>query len=167
MGAQATPQIRQRLVTHHRVHINATERAVTSDKLAAIQALANNPATRPEVAIIELGAGDANNRHPDARMRRDIRQVLFALRLVPCVRWLSLKIAGVNGYYQGYVARADDFNRILAEEVRRFANAGVMPYRQWAVTHPRAFKPDGLHHTAGGKNLYAAFIDQRADAACP
>ena len=106
------------------------------------------PATRRDVAIVELGAGDANDRHGDARMRRDIRQVLYALRHVPCVRWLSLKIAGVNGYYQGYVDRADDFNRILAQEIADYPNARVAPYRAVVRGPPRSFKPDGLHHTA-------------------
>jgi hypothetical protein len=166
MGAQATTEIRQRFVQHHPVHINATERAVTRDKLAAIRTLAANPSTRPSIAIVELGAGDANNRHGDARMRRDIREVLFALRLVPCVRWLNLKLAGVNGYYQGYVQRADDFNRILAQEVQRFPNAQVGRYRQWALANPRAFKADGLHHTAGGKRLFAAFLDRDVADRC-
>jgi hypothetical protein len=82
------------------------------------------------------------------------------------VRWLSLKIAGVNGFYQGYVDRADDFNRILAAQIVDYPNARMAPYRQWSNTHPGAFKPDGLHHTAQGKTRYAAFLEGVVDG-CP
>lgn len=164
MGAQAAPNLRNRLTRNHRLHFDATERAVIVDKLADLRAVGDNP--QLTVAIVELGAGDAYDRHGDARMRRDVRRVLAALRDVPCVRWLSLKIAGVNGFYQGYVDRADDFNRILANQVADFPNARVAPYRQWANANPSAFKADGLHHTARGKALFAAWIEQVVDG-CP
>lgn len=164
MGAQAASNLRNRLTRNHRLHFDATERAVIADKLPAIRIVGDNPQLR--VAIVELGAGDANDRHGDARMRRDVRRVLDALRDVPCVRWLSLKIAGVNGFYRGYVQRADDFNRILAAQVARYPNARVAPYRQWANANRRAFKADGLHHTAQGKTRYAAFVEQVVDR-CP
>lgn len=165
MGAQGAPQITHRLTRHHRLYLDATERAVIDDKLPSIRALAQN-GPRPDVAVIELGSGDANDRHGDARMRRNIRQVLDALRDVPCVAWFSLRIAGVNGFYQGYVDRADDFNRILTTEVADYPNARVAPYRQWSVEHAGAFKADGLHHTAQGKTLFAEFVEQVADN-CP
>ena len=67
------------------------------------------------------------------------------------------------GYYQGYVARADDFNRILATEIVDYPNARVAPYREWAATHAGSFKADGLHHTAQGKARFAAWIEQVVD----
>jgi hypothetical protein len=160
--AQAAPNIRNRLTPEHRLLLDATERAIIDDKLADIRSVAGSGDV-PDVALVVLGAGDANDRHGDARMRRNIRQVLDALRPVPCVRWLSLKIAGVNGYYQGYVQRADDFNRILAAEVADYPNARVAPYREWALQHGGSFKADGLHLTRAGKARYAAFLEGVVD----
>jgi hypothetical protein len=165
MGAQASTQITNRLTRDHRLYFRARERAVIVDMVPDIRALVQNGPV-PEVAIVELGAGDANERHGNARMRRDIRRVLELLRPVPCVRWLSLKIAGVNGFYQGYVARADDFNRILTRQLQIYHRRSPAPYRQWANAHPGAFKADGLHHTERGKALYSAFIESVADN-CP
>jgi hypothetical protein len=164
VAAQALPNLRNRLQRLAPVRLDATERAVIADKLPSIRVVGQNDRVVAEVLV--LGAGDANDRHGDARMRREIRQALDALRGVPCVRWLSLKIAGVNGYYQGYVDRADDFNRILAREIGDYPNARVAPYRQWANTHPGAFRADGLHHTATGKAQFAAWV-QQVVANCP
>jgi hypothetical protein len=164
IAAQASTNLRNRLQRIHPVRLDATERAVIADKLPSIRVVGQNGRVVAEVLV--LGAGDANNWHTDARMRREIRQSLDALRGVPCVRWLSLKIAGVNGYYQGYVQRADDFNRILAHEIADYPNARVAPYRQWANAHPGAFRSDGLHHTARGKTQFAAWV-QQVVANCP
>ena len=164
VAAQALPNLRNRLEQLAAVRLDATERAVIADKLPSIRTVGQNERVVAEVLV--LGAGDANAWHSDARMRREIRQALDALRDVPCVRWLSLKIAGVSGYYQGYVARADDFNRILAQEIVDYPNARVAPYRQWANAHPGAFKADGLHHTARGKTQFAGWV-QQVVANCP
>jgi hypothetical protein len=164
VAAQALPNLRSQLERLHAVRLDATERAVIADKLPSIRIVGQNPRVVAEVVV--LGAGDANDRHGDGRMRREIRQVLDALRDRPCVRWLSLKIAGVSGYYQGYVDRADDFNRILAAEIADYPNARVAPYREWANTHPGAFRADGLHHTARGKARFAAWVRQVVDN-CP
>ena len=161
VAAQDAAQLRNRLTPEHRLHLDATERAVIADKLPAIRAAGDN--ANVDVVVLVLGAGDANNRHGDGRMRREIRQALDALRDVPCVRWLSLKIGGVNGYYQGYVERADDFNRILAAQVRDYPNVRVAPYRQWAAQHAGSFRSDGLHHTAQGKTRFAAFVEGVVD----
>ena len=164
VAAQALPNLRNQLERLGPVRLDATERAVIADKLPSIRTVGQNPRVVAEVLV--LGAGDANRRHGDARMRREIRQALDALRDVPCVRWLSLKVAGVSGYYQGYVQRADDFNRILAQEIVDYPNARVAPYRQWANAHPSAFRADGLHHTAVGKSQFAAWVRQVVDN-CP
>ncbi len=158
MGAQAREQIAVRLDQHYRPVVRTRERAVIDTMVPGIQELVERPVP-PEIVIVELGSGDANARHTDAEMRADIRRVLHLTRGVPCVRWLSLKVAGVNPFYQGYVDRVDDFNRILAHEVARHANARVAPYRQWAAAHPGSFRADGLHHTEPGKTRFAAFID--------
>jgi hypothetical protein len=165
MGAQADQQIVNRLTRDFRLFRYSRERATTPSMVEVVRSVMESE-PRPEIAIIELGSGDANRWHDDARMRRSIRRVLDLLRPVPCVRWLNLKIGGVNPFYQGYVARADDFNRILVREIRDYDNAGVAPYRQWANQHPQAFKADGLHHTARGKTQYAAFINGAA-LSCP
>ena len=157
IAAQAGPQLRNRLTPQYRLRFDGTERAVIADKLPAVRRIGDTVPV-PDAVVIVLGAGDANNRHGDARMRREIRQTLDALRDVPCVRWLSLKIAGVNGFYAGYVDRADDFNRILAAEIADYPNARVAPYRQWSVAHRGSFKSDGLHHTRAGKTRFAAFV---------
>jgi hypothetical protein len=161
IAAQDATQLRNRLTPQYRLRLDATERAVIADKLPAIRVAGDNP--NVDVVVLVLGAGDANSRHGDRRMRREIRQVLDALRDVPCVRWLSLKVGGVNGYYQGYVDRADDFNRILRAQVADYDNARVAPYREWAATHAGSFKADGLHHTARGKTRFAAFVQQVVD----
>jgi hypothetical protein len=163
IAAQASTNLRNRLTANgHRVaRFDATERALISDKLTSIRRMARD--NRPDVAIIVLGAGDANARHGDARLRSDIRAVLQALQNVPCVRWLSLKIRGVSGWYAGYVDRADDVNRILANQVAAFPNARVAPYREWAAGHPGAFLADGMHHNAQGKTRFAAFVEQVVD----
>lgn len=165
MGAQGRTQIAAALSQDYQPVVRARERAVIDTMTPGIRELVERP-VQPQIVIVELGSGDANERHTDAGMRADIRRVLHLTSTVPCVRWLSLKIAGVNGFYQGYVDRADDFNRILAEEVARHPNARVAPYRQWAAAHPNSFKADGLHHTEPGKVRFAAFIDQVADN-CP
>jgi hypothetical protein len=164
VAAQALPNLRNQLERVAPVRLDASERAVIADKLPSIRIVGQNERVVAEVLV--LGAGDANAWHGDARMRREIRQALDALRDVPCVRWLSLKIAGVNGYYQGYVNRADDFNRILAQEIGDYPNARVAPYRQWANAHPGAFRADGLHHTARGKAQFAAWVRQVVEN-CP
>jgi hypothetical protein len=165
MGAQADRQIVNRLTRHHRLFRHSVERADIADMRPSIRVLVEE-GPLPDVAVVELGSGDAHQRHGDERMRRDIRRVLDLLRDVPCVRWFSLKIAGVNGFYQGYVDRADDFNRVLAREIADYPNARVAPYRQWANAHPEAFKADGLHHTARGKTMFAHFIEDVVDN-CP
>jgi len=167
MGAQARTQITAKLSQNYQPVVRARERAVIDTMTPGIRELVQRPVP-PQIVIVELGSGDAHQRHTDAGMRSDIRRVLFLTRNVPCVRWLSLKIAGVNGFYQGYVDRADDFNRILAAEVARHERprVRVAPYRQWAAAHPNSFKADGLHHTEPGKTRFAAFIDQVADN-CP
>jgi lysophospholipase L1-like esterase len=164
VAAQASTNLRNRLERLGPVRLDATERAIIVDKLPSIRMVGQNDRVVAEVLV--LGAGDANDRHGDARMRRDIRNALDALRDVPCVRWLSLKIAGVNGFYQGYVDRADDFNRILATEIVDYPNARIAPYRQWAVANSSAFKADGLHHTAQGRARFAAWVQQVVDR-CP
>ncbi len=165
MGAQADQQITNRLTRSHRLFRYSQERAVTADMVPVVRRLMQEGPV-PRIVIVELGSGDANTRRGDGIMRRDIRRLLDLVRTVPCVRWLNLKIAGVNGYYQGYADRADDFNRILTREAADYANARVAPYRQWANAHPGAFKADGLHHTAQGKLRYAQFIEGVADN-CP
>ncbi len=165
MGAQARTQITAKLSQEYQPIVRAQERADIDTMAPGIREQVERPAP-PEIVLIELGAGDAHERHTDAGMRADIRRVLYLTRDIPCVRWLNLKIAGVNGFYQGYVDRADDFNRILAQEVARHDNARVAPYRQWAAVHPNSFKADGLHHTELGKIRFAAFLDQVADN-CP
>jgi len=165
MGAQARTQITAKLSQDHQPVVRARERAVIDTMVPGIRELVERPVP-PQIVVVELGSGDAQQRHTDAGMRADIRRVLHLTRDIPCVRWLSLKIAGVNAFYQGYVERADDFNRILAQEVARHANARVAPYRQWAAADPNSFKADGLHHTEPGKTRFAAFIDQVADN-CP
>jgi hypothetical protein len=162
MGAQADRQITNRLTQSYRLFRFSRERAVIADMIPVVREVMQFP-NPPAIVIVELGAGDANTWHGDERMRRDIRRILDLVRPVrprPCVRWLDLKVAGVNGFYQGYVRRADDFNRILAREITDYPSARVAPYRQWARAHPGAFKADGLHHTARGKALYARFIEQ-------
>jgi hypothetical protein len=165
MGAQADSQIVHRLTQDHRLFRRSQERADIADLLPSIRSLTVSGPV-PEIAIVELGSGDAFGRHGDERIRRDIRRALDLLRGVPCVRWFSLKIAGVNGFYQGYVDRADDVNRILAREIADYPNARVAPYRQWANAHPGAFKADGLHHTERGKTAFAHFVESVADN-CP
>jgi GDSL-like Lipase/Acylhydrolase family len=162
MGWQADQQITHRLTRDHRLFRFSRERAVTADMIPVVRQLMQN-VRKPQIVIVELGAGDANNFHGDQRMRRDIRRMLDLVRTVPCVQWLSLKIAGVNGYYQGYRQRADDFNRILARQAADYPNTRVAPYRQWANANPGAFKADGLHHTEQGKTRYAQFIEGVAD----
>jgi len=167
MGAQGRTQITAKLSQEYQPIVRAQERADIDDMAPGIRELVERPAP-PEIVLIELGSGDAHERHTDAGMRADIRRVLYLTRDIPCVRWLSLKIGGVSGFYQGYVDRADDFNRILAEEVARHESprVRVAPYRQWAAAHPNSFKADGLHHTERGKVRFAAFLDQVADN-CP
>ncbi len=165
MGAQGRTQITAALRQDYQPVVRAQERATIDTMAPGIRELVERPVP-PQIVIVELGSGDAHERHTDAGMRADIRRVMHLTRDVPCVRWLSLKVAGVNGFYQGYVDRADDFNRILAQEVARHANARVAPYRQWAAAHPNSFKADGLHHTEPGKTRFAAFIAQVADN-CP
>jgi hypothetical protein len=164
-GSQADSQIVDRLTREHRLFRFSLPRATIATMLPVLRSMMEEGPV-PEITIIELGTGDAQERHGDTRMRRDVRRVLRLVREVPCVRWLSLKIAGVTGWYQGYVERADDFNRILARQVRDFDNAEVAPYREWAVDHPGAFLADGLHHTEGGKLHYADFVRHVANA-CP
>lgn len=158
MGAQARTQITNRLNVAHTATVLARERAVITTMTPGIRRVVER-ANPPEVVLIELGSGDANEWHSDVRMRQDIRRVLRLVRDVPCVRWLSLKIRGVNGYYQGYVRRADDFNRILTRQAALYPNVRVAPYREWAAANPGAFKPDGLHHTPRGKTSFARFLE--------
>ena len=165
IGAQADSEIVHRLTRHYRLFRHSVERADVTSMLPSIRTMVEN-GPRPDVAIVELGAGDAFERHGHERMRRDIRRALDLLRGVPCVRWFSLKLAGVDGYYQGYVERADDFNRILARQITDYPNARVAPYRPWAHAHPGAFKPDGLHHTERGKTAFAHFVESVAGR-CP
>lgn len=157
MGAQARTQITNRLSRDHRAIVRARERAVINTMTPGIRAVMAR-ADPPDIVIVELGAGDAHGWHSLVRMRRDIRRVLQLTRSVPCVRWLSLKVGGVHGFYRGYVARADDFNRILARQAALYPNVRVAPYRQWAAARPNSFKADGLHHTQRGKVRYAQFI---------
>lgn len=167
MGAQGRTQITAELSQDYRPVVRAQERAVIDDMAPGIRELVERPVP-PQIVIVELGSGDAHERHTDAGMRADIRRTLHLTRNIPCVRWLSLKIAGVNGFYRGYVDRADDFNRILAEEVARHESPRVRValYRQWAAAHPNSFKADGLHHTEPGKTRFAAFVNEVADN-CP
>jgi len=159
MGAQADTQIAQRLGQTYRLFRYARERATIATMVPVIEDLmAGSP---PEIVIVELGAGDAYERRTDAQMRTAVRRVLTLVRPAACVRWLNLKVGGVNGFYEGYVARADDFNRILRAEVARTPTTddAVAPYRRWAADHPNSFLADGLHHTPRGKTRFAAFLD--------
>jgi hypothetical protein len=165
IGAQDDAALVDRLSREHRMFRVSRARATIATMLPLIEDMVERPVL-PEIAIIELGAGDAQERHGDTRMRQDIVQALGLLRDIPCVRWLNLKIEGVNGFYQGYVARAPSFNRILTRRVQDFPNARVAPYRQWALDHPSSFLADGLHHTASGKLRYADFVRGVANG-CP
>ena len=162
MGAQARTQITAKLSQAYQPIVRAQERADIDTMTPGIREQVERPAP-PEIVLIELGAGDAHERHTDAGMRADIRRVLYLTRDIPCVRWLNLKIAGVNGFYQGYVDRADDFNRILARAITHYRNARVAPYREWAAGHAGSFKSDGLHHTAQGKTRFAAWVEGVVD----
>lgn len=120
----------------------------------------------PDVLIIELGLGDAQAWHGDRRMRRDIRKVLYAARRVPCVRWLNVKEAGVHPFYQGVVARGDDFNRHLAELTRRYPNARLVDYDRWAQARPGHFLADGLHHNRRGRAAFARWLATAVVGTC-
>ena len=117
MGAQADGQITERLSRTYRFFRYSQERATIATMLPVIERLMNE--RPPEIVIIELGSGDAYTWRTDAQLRADIRRVLTLVRPADCVRWLSLKIGGVNGFYEGYVARADDVNRILRAKIAR------------------------------------------------
>jgi hypothetical protein len=157
MGAQARRQVGNQLDREHVLRLRARERAVIRTMAPGIRILAHGP-NRPDIVIVELGSGDANDWHSLARMRQDIHWVLELVRNVPCVRWLSLKTRGVNPFYQGYVRRADDFNRILGRQAALYPNVRVAPYRQWSAANPTAFKADGLHHDLDGKPRFARFL---------
>ncbi len=165
IGAQDDAQIVDRLTRDHRLFRYSRQRATIGDMVPVIRSLIEEGPV-PEVVIVELGAGDAQDRHGDTRMRQDVIRVLDLLDEIPCVRWLNLKIEGVNGFYQGYVARAPSFNRILARRIQDHPNARVAAYRQWAIDHPSSFLADGLHHNAQGKLRYADYVRSVADS-CP
>jgi lysophospholipase L1-like esterase len=120
----------------------------------------------PDTLVLELGIGDAQLFHTDGQMATDIVRVLDATRGVPCVRWPNLKMAGVNGFYRGVVARSDDFNRILARLIARYPNAEMVDYDSWAQARPQYFLTDGLHHNGLGRTAYGQWLTNTVAGGC-
>jgi lysophospholipase L1-like esterase len=139
-------------------------RGAIEDQLFALAVLLERDP--PDVLVVELGVGDAQAFHDDQRMRDDIVRVLEAARGVPCVRWLTLKEAGVNPFYQGVVARSGAFNRVLAETIAPYPNAEPVDYDVWAQAHPQHYLADGLHFNEAGRSAYGHWLATRVAGSC-
>ena len=157
-------RIENQLTRSYRLYQLNLRSGTTSDQIGNVRALVRDD--KPRILIIELGIGDAQAWHGDTRMRNDIQALLERAASVDCVRWLNLKVAGVNPFYQGVVARSDDFNRILGNRARRFANTQVVDYDAWAQAHPEHFLADGLHHDFAGRAAYAQWLRTEVAASC-
>ena len=142
---------------------NVRAGAISDQQIPLALLLRENP---PDSLVLELGIGDAQLFHTDDRMAADIVRVLDATRGVACVRWPNLKLAGVNPFYQGVVARADDFNRILAVIIARYPNAEMVDYDSWAQARPQYFLADGLHHNELGRMAYGQWLTDTAAGSC-
>jgi len=120
----------------------------------------------PDILIVELGVGDAQLWHDDARMRDDIGRVLDAAIDIGCVRWPNLKTAGVNPFYQGVVARSGAFNQVLAEVIAGYPNAEMIDYDIWAQARPGYYLADGLHFNPEGRVAYGNWLRTRVAGSC-
>jgi hypothetical protein len=157
---QTTPVMRR---SYDYLSFNLRSGAIGDQLMPLALLLRDDP---PDTLILELGIGDAQLFNGDARMAADIRKVLDATRRVPCVRWPNLKTSGVNGFYQGVVARSDDFNRILGRMIRRYRNAEMVDYDAWARARPQYFLADGLHHNDLGRTAYGQWLTETVAGSC-
>ena len=95
----------------------------------------------------------------DARYRAAIDRAVQVIRAdtaapilwleVPCVDWAGVDTAGEARDPR----RLDTVNRVLSEELAKFPNISVVPYRKWVCPNGHldyTLRPDGAHLTADG-----------------
>jgi hypothetical protein len=110
----------------------------------------------PDTLVVALGSNDVAKR--SGSLEADIRH---AAGVAPCVVLTTVKITGVNPFY----------NRRWAEWARRWnravwaSGAHVADWNRIARDHPRYFLADGLHLTRAGEVAYDAML-RRSAAFC-
>ena len=150
-------------VSGRRPYLALVDRSMIGDHVAGIerfgQVFADDP---PEAAVVALGTGDARDPRPAATVRSEVKRVRAALRDVPCVAWVDVKAAGVNGFYTGVVAYAGWVNVVLRSELDDRPGIERLNVTRWADRNPEAFLADGLHFNAEGTVRYARWLAERA-----
>ena len=150
-------------VSGRRPHVALVDRSTIGDHVGSIERFVRVfAADPPEVAVVALGTGDARDNRPAGTVRSEVTRARAALRDVPCVLWVDVKAAGVNGIYPGVVAYAGWVNVVLRSELDDRPGIERLDMTRWAARHPDAFLADGLHFNADGAVRYAWWLAGRA-----
>ena len=150
-------------VSGRRPYLALVDRTRIGDHVGSIERFGRVfAADPPEVAVVALGTGDARDNRPAGPVRSEVARVRAALRDVPCVLWVDVKAAGVNGIYAGVVAYAGWVNVVLRSELDGRPGIERLDVTRWAARHPDAFLADGLHFNADGAVRYAWWLAGRA-----
>lgn len=150
LGDSLTDSVRTRFPSGWRVQ--------AQPGLALFEALPALRDARPDRAgcvVLAFGSNDVDENRTASQMRSSIDTVNRLLAGHPCVRWTTVKVAGITYYGHGHwVTSARRWNRLVAAH----AVGTVLDWNAVATTHPGYFVGDGLHLTPAGQEAYATLL---------
>lgn len=150
LGDSLTDSVRTRFPSGWRVQ--------AQPGLALFEALPALRDARPDRAgcvVLAFGSNDVDENRTASQMRSSIDTVNRLLAGHPCVRWTTVKVAGITYYGHGHwVTSARRWNRLVAAH----AVGTVLDWNAVAATHPGYFVGDGLHLTPAGQQAYATLL---------
>lgn len=111
------------------------------------------PAVR--CVVVALGTNDVHHRLSQDQMVAEVERVDQLLAGHACVRWTTVKVAGVTPFYNpAWPSYAAQWNRVIDKH----AAGEVLDWNAIAEAHPEYFLGDGLHMEQRGQAAYAAFL---------
>lgn len=150
LGDSLTDSVRSRFPSGWRVQARPG--------LALFEALSLVRDARPDRArcvVLAFGSNDVDENRSASQMRMTIDIVNRLLAGHPCVRWTTVKVAGITYYGHGqWAPGARRWNRLVATH----AVGTVLDWNGVAAAHPGYFVGDGLHLTTAGQQAYAALL---------
>jgi hypothetical protein len=168
IGDRARVQVHNAVEPGHDIVFYETQDSATIRRLGPLLLDEVQRPNGPDIAIVELGVGNAFWGTTPTDFRKQVRYLTQQLlHDVTCVRWLEQKPGG-NRAYPRINTNAALFNRILREEVNDFARARTVHYEAWTrMAGDGVFVPDLLHLNARGKRGLARLVRQAVEGCDP
>ena len=133
---------------HYKVDNQGTSGATTKDAVASLRSVL---ALHPDVVIVEFGGNDGLRGLPPDQTRRNLDQVLTALKNAH----IKILLAGITlppNYGQDYIRQ---FEQVFRDLAQKHHTAFVPMIYKDLVNVPGTIQPDGIHPTAKGSEIVA------------